>query len=159
MGYRPLLALFVLCVAAPPAHAQGLEDFARFSRAIGKEVSVVDVSGLVREGVVEAVTADEVALRVRSGTLRIPRADVVSAERLKDESSDGAYKGALWALLLALVPNQGATSVGQHLRAAGVTVVVFATIGYVLDASEVNRQPLYRAPATTAPAITFSVRF
>ncbi len=160
MRYSTLPLLFVICVAAPAAHAQGLEDFAGISRAIGKEVSVVQRSGLIREGIVEAVTADTVTLRVGSATERLPRADIASAERMKDESSDGAVKGALWALAVALIPNQGWSSGGDYLRGVAMAFVVLPAAGYLLDAMESNRQPLYRAPSTaSAPTLKISFRF
>ncbi len=72
MRYLILPVLFVMFVSTPAAHAQGREDFKGFSRAIGKEVSVVERSGLVHEGIVEAVTADDVTLRFGSTMQRIP---------------------------------------------------------------------------------------
>jgi hypothetical protein len=158
MGYRILAALFVLFVATPAARAQSLEDFASISRAIGKEVSVVERTGPIREGIVEAVTADGLKLRVRSATEWVPRADIASAERMKDESSDGALRGAIWALAVALIPNQGWTSAGEYWRTVGIAFVVFPTAGYLFDAAESNRQPLYRAPSP-APMLKVSRRF
>ena len=147
--------LFVIFVATPAAHAQGLEEFSNISRAIGKEVSVVDRSGLIREGIVEAATADQVTLRVGSAMQSFARAEIASAERMKDESSDGAIKGALWGLALILVPNQGGFSFTGYAGA----VAVFAAAGYLIDAGESNRQPLYRAPSASAPTLKLSWRF
>ncbi len=151
--------LFVIFVATPAAQAQGLEDFKRISRVIGKEVSVVDRSGLIREGIVEAATADGVRLRVGSATEWLPRADIASAERMKDESSDGALRGAIWALAVALIPNQDTTSAGDYWRSVAIAFVVFPIGGYLLDAAESNRQPLYRATPSPAPPLKVSWRF
>lgn len=150
-----LPVLFVIFVAAPAAHAQGLEDFSGFLRAIGKEVSIVDRSGLIREGIVEAATADGVTLRVGSATRLFTRAEIASAERLKDDSSDGAVKGALVALAMILVPNQGGSSFTGYWRG----VALFAAAGYLIDVSQSNRQPLYRAPSASPPTLTVSWRF
>jgi hypothetical protein len=98
MRHLLLSVLFVILVSAPAAYAQGLEAFLNISRAIGKEVSVVDRSGLIREGILEAATADAVTLRVGSA-------------------------------------------------------------GYLLDAAESNRQPLYRAPSASSPTPKVSWRF
>jgi hypothetical protein len=103
MRYLPLPALFVMFLATPAAHAQGLEHFESFSRAIGKGVSIVDRGGLIREGIVEAATADAVTMRFGPVIESIPRAAIASAERLKDDSSDGAFRGALLGLLLAIL--------------------------------------------------------
>ena len=159
MRHLVLPALFVTVVAIPAAQAQGLEDFKSLSRAIGKEVSVVDRGGLIREGIVEAATADGVKLRVGSTTEWFPRSDIASAERMKDESSDGAIKGAIWALAVALIPNQGWASGGDYLRGVAMALVIFPTAGYLLDAAESNRQPIYRAPSASSPTLKISFRF
>jgi hypothetical protein len=159
MRHLLLSVLFVILVSAPATYAQGLEAFLNISRAIGKEVSVVDRSGLIREGILEAATADAVTLRVGSATQWLLRADIASAERMKDESSDGALRGAIWALALALIPNQGWESAGDYLRSVAIAFVVFPTAGYLLDAAESNRQPLYRAPSASSPTLKVSWRF
>ena len=159
MRYPLLQVLFVMFVSAPAAHAQRLEDFSNMSRAIGKEVSIVDRSGLIREGIIEAATADAVTLRIGSASQRLLRADIASAERMKDESSDGARRGAIWALAVALIPNQGWTSAGDYLRGVAIAFVFFPTAGYLLDAAESNRQPLYRAPSASSPTLKVSFRF
>jgi len=155
MRYLILRVLFVIFVAAPAAHAQGLEEFSGFLRAIGKEVSIVDRSGLIREGIVEAATADGVTLRVGSATRLFPRAEIASAERMKDDSSDGAFRGALLGLAIILVPNQGGFSFTDYWRG----VALFAAAGYLFDVTESNRQPLYRAPSASAPTLKVSRRF
>jgi hypothetical protein len=150
--------VFVIFVATPAAHAQGLEDFKSISRVIGKEVSVVARSGLIREGVVEAATDHGIRLRVGSATEWLPRADIASAERMKDASSDGALRGAIWALAVALIPNQGWTSAKDYMRTVAIAFVVFPTAGYLLDAADSNRQPVYRAPSPP-PTLKVSWRF
>lgn len=158
MAHRIVLVLVVIVAAAPAANAQAIEDFAVFQRAIGKDVSIVDRSGLTREGVVDAVTFDGVSLRVGSGKLWLTRAEIANAERLKDDSGDGAVKGLIWAAVLALVPNQGYTSFGDYLKGVAGTFVVLPAFGYMVDAMNAERQPLYRAPSA-APTLTISWRF
>jgi hypothetical protein len=89
----------------------------------------------------------------------MPRADIASAERLKDESSDGAVRGAIWALVLAVMPNQGWTSAGDYWRTVAMAFVVLPTAGYLLDAADAKRQPLYRAPTASSPTLKVSIRF
>jgi hypothetical protein len=159
MRYLIVPVLFVVFVAAPAAHAQGIEDFKSFSRAIGKEVSLVDRSGVIREGIVEAATADAVTLRFGSATSSFLRAEIASAERLKDQSSDGAIKGALWGLLVIVLPNQGYASAGDAFAASWRIVAGFTVAGYLLDAAQTHRQPLYRAPSASPPTLKVSLRF
>lgn len=156
MGYLMLPMLLIVLVPEPSARGSRLEDFSRFSQAIGKEVSVIDQSGLVREGTVEMATGDGVALRIGSATRWLPRAEVVSAQRMQDGRIDGVIKGALIGTLLAGVASQGCVS--REQCASWRVVGVFAAAGYVLDAAQSNRRPLYRAPAA-APTLRISFRF
>jgi len=156
MGYLMLPMLLIALVPEPSARGHRLEDFSRFSQAIGKEVSVIDQSGLVREGTVESATGDGVALRIGSARRWFPRAEVVSAQRLHDGRIDGVIKGALIGTLLAGVASQGCVS---HDQCASWRVIgVFAAAGYALDAAQSNRRPLYRAPVA-APTLKVSFRF
>jgi hypothetical protein len=77
---------------------------------------------------------------------------------MKDDSGDGAVKGLIWAVVFALVPNQGYSGTGEYLSSVATMLVVFPTIGYLLDAAETNRQPLYRGPSTS-PTLKVSWRF
>jgi hypothetical protein len=150
--------LFVIFVATPAAHAQGLADFSNISRAIGKEVSVVDRSGLIREGIVEAATADQVTLRVGSARQSFARAEIASAERLTDERIDGAALGALAGVVMhVLFPYGGCF--GKSPCPFWREVALGAASGYLLDAVQSNRQPLYRAPSASAPTLKLSWRF
>jgi hypothetical protein len=150
--------LMVMIVSASPAAAQGLEDFSRFAKALGKEVSIVDHDGRATEGVVETATSDRVLLRVGGDARWFTAAEIANAERLKDDSSDGAWRGALWALVFALIPNQGYRNAGEAWRGIGLGFVIFPAAGYLFDAANTNRQRLYRAPGA-APALKLSWRF
>ena len=157
MRHLLLPVLFVIFVATPAAHAQGLEDFSNISRAIGKEVSVVDRSGVIREGIVEAATADAVTLRVGSVTQSFARAEVASAARTKDGRIDGAIKGALIGFVLYAVASK-ACDAQPCPRPSRVPIAGLTAVGYVIDATEANGRPLYRAPAA-APMGTLQLSF
>jgi len=142
------------------AAAQGLQDFARFSKAIGKEVVIVDHKGLIREGVVEAATGDSITLRFGSATQVFARAEIARADRLRDSPTDGAIKGAAVGLALALT--------ASLLDELGIqyyppTIAMYAGIGFAFDVFNVNRQTFYRTPAAVStspsPALKFSLRF
>ena len=158
MGYLILPALILMLLPTPGARAHELEDFSRFSRAIGKEVSLVDRSGLIREGILEAATADGVTLRFGSATESFPRAEVASAERVKDGRIDGSVKGALLGIVLTALASQGYDSTTPRY-VPWVSIAAYTGVGYLLDAAEANRQPLYRAPSAPAPKLKVSVRF
>ena len=43
-------ALLLLTIAPMTAHAQTLDDFSRLSKALNKDISLVEADGTVREG-------------------------------------------------------------------------------------------------------------
>lgn len=160
MGYRTLPALFVMVLVTSAAHAQGLDDFANMARAIGKEVAIVDQSGVVREGIVEAATAEAVTMRFGSGTQSFPRTALARAERTRDGSADGALKGAIFAAITGLMAVQGYPPGSDRAGMLAMHVAVWSGIGWMFDAAQTHREPIYRAaaPAATA-ALKLSLRF
>lgn len=169
-----LFPVFLIAMAQPtqataqPAQgkaAQRLADFSRFSKAINKEISLVEADGTVREGVLVAADSDSITMKFASGARSFAHRQIASAERMKDERSDGAVNGLAWGLLLALMPNQGLNSSDSYLAYIASSMVTFAAIGYVIDAAQTNRQPLYRAPAQQTagaklkPALSSLFRF
>jgi hypothetical protein len=161
-----LPVLFVMFVATPAAHAQGLEDFESFSRAIGKEISVVDRSGLIREGILEAATADVITLRLGSTTHSFPRAEVAGAEYMKDGRRDGAFKGAILGVITGALTlrdyHRNPEWLSPSANRAGMFLLHVSTysgLGWLLDATNTNRESLYRAPLASAPALKASWRF
>ena len=155
MSYRTLPALWFLFIATSAAHAQGLEDFSKVSRAQGKEVVVVDQSGLVRQGIVEAATEGAVTLRFGSSTQSFPRASVARVERLRDGSADGALKGAVLAAVVGVLVVQGYPPGSDRGGMLAAHVATWAGIGWLLDATQTNRQTIFRA---AAPAPTASLK-
>lgn len=156
MTNRMLPVLLAVLLTAPAAHAQGIKDFLNFSRAIGKEVSVTDRNGFIREGIVEAVTADQVTLRIGATTESFPRTVVASADRVKDERVDGAVKGALLGLLGLAVSYQGC---GTTDCSFWKTAIVAGALGYLIDAAESHPQPLYRGPQASTSPLKITFRF
>jgi len=162
MGFLVFPLLLVLTIApvpGPPAHV--LADFSRLSSAIDREVAIVGVDGTVREGIVTDVTADDVTLRFGSGAKTFPRADVMSAERMRDGRVDGAVKGAIFGAILGLLTMQAYESTGDRFGAWAGSTAIYGGIGYALDAAQSHREPLYRATAAAAPsaAVKLSLRF
>ena len=165
MALRILPLLLVFTIAATPARAQGLGDFSRFSKAIDKQIALVNTDGTVREGVIVAAGPDSVTMQLGSGTRSFANGQIASADRMKDGRDDGVFKGALWALLFASLGSQGLTSSDNKFLYFVEAMALGGAIGYALDAGETNRQPLYRAPAqqTAAPkqklGLSLSFRF
>ncbi len=164
MGYLVLPVLLFLTVAPTPGSpARALGDVSRFSKAINKQIALVEADGTVREGVLVAAGPDGVTMRFASGTRSFALGGIASAERMKDGRLDGAIKGALTGLALAAM-SQGYESSDGHAGEVLQAVASFAAIGYALDAAQTNRQLLYRAPvepagAASRPGLSLSFRF
>lgn len=145
--------------AAAAPFSPPLKELKRVALATGKRIVITDSSGVLREGVLEETTFEGVTLRTESARQSFKWAEVASADRVKDESADGAAKGALFA---ALFGGFNATF-GQYLGG----IAVYAFIGYLIDEGEVNRQPIYRtampslheARPSSAPTVSFRFRF
>ena len=157
MRYIVLSALLFLLAAPTPARAQGLDDFSRFSKAINKQIALVEADGTVREGILTAATADGVTVRFPSGEKTFPRATVASAERTHDGKVDGAIKGAVLAALMSAVMwndwngnNKAGWFAGQ--------IATFAGVGWLIDAGQTNSEPIYLAPPPVTAVPTGSLK-
>jgi len=154
----PLLLLFAIG-PAPKASEATLADFSRFSKALNTAIALVDRDGTVREGILVASTIDDVTMRFGSGTKTFARADVMSAERLRDGRKDGAIKGAIFGALMGLLAAPLYED-GQQQAAGFVTAVaLYGGIGWALDAAQNHREPIYRGTLAPAPAVKLSLRF
>lgn len=166
MGYLILPVLIMFTVApTPEMSARRLGDFSRFAKAINQRIAVVDADGVVREGVLSAADGDQITVRFGTATRTFPRDRVASAERLRDGRIDGVIKGAFLGLVIAAFGSQGLQSSDDASAYVGKTVLSFGAIGYLFDAAESNRQPLYhsgRRPPSAAiakPSLSLSFRF
>src|SRR5688500_1781244 len=101
---------FLLAAPMPGPPAKALADFSRISKAINKQIALVDAHGTVHEGVLTAADGDQVSVRLASGTTTFPRARVVSADRMRDGRIDGVVKGALFGFVIAAFASQGCDS-------------------------------------------------
>jgi hypothetical protein len=147
-----LLFLMVAPTPGPPAKVLG--DFTRFSKAIHKQIAVIDVDGTEHAGVLTAATGDQVSVRIGTGEKTFSRAHIVSAERMRDGRIDGVIKGALFGFVMSAFASQGCDSTTRcH---TGALIATTTGIGYLLDATQTHRQPLYRA---APPPIKVSLRF
>jgi hypothetical protein len=160
----PLLG-FLAAAPMPGPPAQVLADFSRFSKAISREISIVDNAGTVHHGVLAAVGSDSVTLKVGSGMQSFARTEIASAEHMKDGRLGGAIKGALFGLFFTAMASQGYDSTTPGY-VPWVSVAAYAGAGYLLDAAENNPQPLYRAQgqpkaarARPKPGLSLSIRF
>jgi hypothetical protein len=159
----PLLLLFAL--GKSPAQSEAaLADFSRFANAINQEIAIVDVDGIVREGVLASVADDHVSVRFRSGTKTFSRESVAAAERLNDGRRDGAIKGALiGAFMGAVMAEAYNRHGGSKARVWATHVAIYGGIGFLLDGAQTNRQPIYRSPIAAVQAkkasMSLSFRF
>lgn len=156
MGF---LLLLIALIPGPKPSEQALMDFARFAKAIGEPIALVESDGAVREGRLAAAAADAVTMAFASGERVFQKDEIASADRLRDGTRDGFIKGALIGALLGVCITEAFGEGGD----AGLTLRIAATygvLGWGLDAANKNRQPIYRAAGKPKqPAIKLAVRF
>ncbi|HYE87573.1 MAG TPA: hypothetical protein VEA16_14520 [Vicinamibacterales bacterium] len=134
-------------VSAQQAHA----DFSRFARALGQEIVLVDREGVVREGVLADVNADQLTMTFGGGQKTFTQAEIFSADRVRDRTLDGAIKGAIVGGVLGLMMQ------AKSEWTLGATIS-YSIIGLLIDASQTHREPIYRAAPQPA-SLKFSLRF
>ena len=134
----PAVIIVILLPGFTPAHT--LADFARFGQAQGEEIAVVDMFGTERLGKVIAATDTSVTLGFGAATRTFDRGDVFKADRLRDGTRDGLFKGMAVG---ALVGWMAAMELGSARGFTGA-IGVYGGIGYLLDRANTNRAPLYR---------------
>ena len=163
MGYFILPLLIAIAVAPMPQPSETtLANFSRFSRTTGTRISLVERDGTVREGKVSAATADTVTIAFGIGERTFPKTEIVSAERLRDSSKDGAIRGALFGAIMGILASQGYSSSEDATKGWFASVAIYTGIGWALDAAATNRQLIYRVPGATAAsksAVRMSLRF
>lgn len=140
MGFLTLPAIIVVILLPGFTSADALADFGRFATAEGQEVAVVDMFGTERLGRIVAATDTNVTMGFGAGTHTFERADVLKADRLRDGNGDGLLKGAV---IGALVGWLAAMDLGTA-RGFSSSIAVYGGMGFLLDAANKNREPLYR---------------
>ena len=157
----PLLMILILKGPGEPADARA--DFSRFTKAINQEIAIVDIDGTVREGILTEAADDQVSVRFGSGTRTFSRANIASAERTRDGRIDGAVKGVIFGSVMGVL----SSAYSSHSAGMWLTwLSVYGSVGYLLDAAQTNREPIYRSPAAPAagtaapkPSMSLSFRF
>lgn len=150
-----LLLLLAFAPTSQPS-ATALADFSRLSKAAGQGIALVDLDGTVREGLLILATDEALTMRFAGGDRIFSRSTVTSAERLRDGNRDGAIKGALFGALIGAIAAQ--FDAGSSGEVFFKSVAVYGGIGWMLDASQKHRQPIYRA-AAPEPSLKVSLRF
>lgn len=161
MGFLTLPVLLLLTVTPAPDRVRDLGDFTRFRKTVGEHVALVQQDGTVRQGVVTDATIDQVTMRFGTGTTTFARTEVASADRLRDGRKDGVVKGALFGVFFGLLMNHAYSENGGDFRAGhwAQAIGTYAGIGYLLDAAQTHREPIYRASPAVAPKVKLSLRF
>jgi len=163
MGMLVVPLLLVTLTAPAKTATQKLADFSRFSEAINTEVALIDAGGVMREGLLTAATADAVTMKFASGDRSFARADVASAERIRDSTRDGLIKGMVFGAVTGLFASQGLSTPAQGIAAWAGSIAFYGSIGWAIDAAQKHRQTIYLAPAATPapkkPALGVAVRF
>lgn len=153
-----LIPVVAILLAIPALQNQNIEDFSRFSKSVGQQISLVDSHGVVREGLLAAATADAVKMQFAGGEKSFSRAEVMSAERLHEGTVDGAMKGAILGFVMVALASQGTRNEAEAAKVAWISVAVYSGVGWAIDAAQTHRPPIYRA-ALPQPGVKMSLRF
>lgn len=159
-----VIPFMLLATTAPRSTPDAkLADFSRMSRALNAEVALIGSDGTVREGRLIAATPDRVTMRFGANDRSFARAEVVSAERVRDSSRDGLIKGVVFGAVTGLFAVQGLDTLAEGIAGWVGSIAVYGSIGWAIDAAQGHREPIYRAPtavpAPKKPALSLAVRF
>jgi len=155
MWFFPVLLLLTV-TPTPKASAKTLADFARFNKAVGQEITIVDLDGNVREGVLKSLSSSDLTMQFGSGERTFSRDAIASGERMRDGTVDGAIKGAIFGGVVGLM--MAGYDDGSGAAIVLTSVAVYSGIGWAIDASQTHREPLYRG-RLPKPALKISWRF
>lgn len=172
MGFLFILVPIAIALAPLPGpSATTLMDFSRMTKAIDQQIVLVDAGGAVREGRLVSATADAATMDFGGSRREFAKAEIASAERLRDGVTDGIVRGVLFGLVMGGLATQGCSSSIPNCSAQAVlgSMAIYGAIGWALDAANTNRQPIYRsasAPPKPKPGfdafgrkLTMSFRF
>lgn len=144
----------VLAIIGLPVHAvnpDGLAEFTRIQRYIGRDVVVVDGGGIVREGRIVGATDTTLELGFGPQKQLLAAADIARVDRPSDSPIDGLVKGGLVGALLG--------AISGNARWAATSAAMYGGLGFVLDARHTARTTIYRAPDPKAIEAKVTIRW
>ncbi len=152
MIYGAIIGI-VLIIAGVPAHvsADTLAMFERLQRHVGRDVIVVDTTGMVMEGRVLAATSAKLDLGFGQHVRSFAPDVIARVDRQVDSPVDGFLKGLVIGALLGALSRDTEWALAM---AAG-----YGGLGYVLDVGHQAREPIYRAPDPKGVKIQATIRW
>ncbi len=144
----------VLTIAGLPGHfldADALASFDRLQRHLGREVVVVDATGLVLEGRVLPATKATLDLGFGQHVRHLAAEDIARVDRQRDSPLDGVLKGLVIGALLGSLFGDAKWMLGSAATYGG--------LGFALDVGHQAREPIYRALDPKAVKIQATVRW
>ena len=163
MGLLVIPFMLLATTASQSTPDARLADFSRMSRALNAEIALVGADGTVREGLLTAATPDQVTMRFAANDRSFARADIASAERLRDGRRDGLIKGMVFGAVTGLFAMQGLDTAAQGIVAWMGSIAFYGGVGWAIDAAQDHREPIYRAPAPDPaprkPGLRLAIRF
>jgi hypothetical protein len=153
MGLGVLIGV-VLTIAGLPGHLlnpDALADFDRLQRHIGRDVVVVDATGLVLEGRVIAATSTSLDVGFGQHLRSFSPEAIARVDRQVDSPLDGLIKGLIVGALLGSMARDAKWTLSM---AAG-----YGGLGLALDVGHRAREPIYRAPDPKAVKIQAAIRW
>jgi len=153
MGLGVMIGIVLTIVGLPPHFMDptALAQFDRLQRHIGRDVIVVDTTGIVMEGRVLAATSTRLDLGFGQHVRSFAADAITRVDRQRDSPLDGLIKGAVIGALLGSLSRDAQWALGMTAAYGG--------LGFALDVGHQAREPVYRAPDPKAVKIQATVRW
>jgi hypothetical protein len=147
-----ILGIVLAMVGLPgqPSEA-ALAEFDRIQQHIGRDVILVDTTGLVMEGRVVAATSSTLDLGFGAHVRSFPADGIARVDRQRDSPIDGLVKGLVIGAVM------GALS--RNARWTGALMSTYGGLGLALDANHQAREPIYRAPDPKRVTMQATIRW
>jgi hypothetical protein len=153
MGVAAIIGIIIGIIAVPvgTVSPDALAEFERLKRHIGRDVVVIDGTGIVMEGRLLAARDTEIALGFGGRVQPLAAADIARVDRQKDSWVDGLVKGLVIGGLLG--------GITKDARWMANSMAIYGGLGFLLDYRHDAREPIYRARDPRAVQIGATVRW
>lgn len=143
----------VLTMVGLPAQLSdaSLAEFDRLQRHLGRDVILVDTTGLVMEGRVLAATSSTLDLGFGPHVRSFSADAIARVDRQRDSPVDGLVKGLVIGALLGSLSGNG--------RWAAAMIGSYGALGFALDVGHQAREPIYRAPDPKTLKVGATIRW
>lgn len=152
MALGMIVGIVLTMVGLPAQLSDGaLAEFDRLQRHLGRDVIVVDTTGLVIEGRVLAATSSTLDLGLGPHLRSFSAEAIARVDRQRDSPVDGLVKGLVIGALIGALSGNG--------KWAATSMASYGAFGFALDVGHHTREPIYRAPDPKTVKVGATIRW